>query len=915
MRTFLALILVLLLTSSTRAQPAEVNRILRNIDFEERRLGNVEDLPMHWSKVEGPGLMHYVNGRLSTDRARDGKYSFLLELNGGGLIYRYDAKAIAVQAGAHYRVEVYAQTTVLPNARARLTAYFTDIDGHLVEGSTRHSELYAAKEENEPWKKLAVELSAESRRDEPAPAYLVIELALLQPMHYAPSSLGQRTLFTQDIRGSAWFDSLSVSQVPKVLLSTDKPGNIFRRGEPARLEVNVNDRFTDDLASQLVVRDARGGIAFQRSGALEMSSAQALGPGRKRLALELPELAPGWYEATLVMSSQGKFVGEQTIDIVLLADAFSGAGTPDPRFGVIATDLPYDGWGELPEILPFLSAGRVKLAVWGEAGDVQQVDSAAFDRLLERLQQLGITPTAVLAAIPPDVKERMIATRAKTSSALGVSEEQKTLSGDDAWIELLKADEKIWQPQLAFLISRHANHLDRWQLGADHSDAFVTRPAMREVYDRIYGEFAGLVQTPDLAMPWPAWYELDGKLPATVALSVPSSVLPAQIPLYIEDIKARAGSAGSSAKGPQLSLSLQRLEPRYGREVVIRDMAERITQALAAGADRIDVPLPFTVKRFGDSLVKQPEEMLLVQRTLLTTLGGTTFRGKVPIAEDVEAFLFDKNGAGILVLWSRGGISPDGSRRTNVRELPLSVGPRPMRLDLWGNASPVLKVGSNISVDIGEMPILLVGIDGPAAQLRASIALDRPLLESSFKPHTRKLSFTNPYRTAIGGTLKLKAPTGWTISPPTFNFTLNPNERFDRELTIEFPYNSFAGPKTIQAEVSVQADTNTTFALPIALNLGLSDVGIQTLALRDGKDVIVQQMITNYGDKPIDYTGFAIFPGQARQERLVTNLGPGRTTVKKYRFADVGDAPGRVVRSGVKEQVGTRILNEEVPIQ
>jgi hypothetical protein len=79
--------------------------------------------------------------------------------------------------------------------------------------------------------------------------------------------------------------------------------------------------------------------------------------------------------------------------------------------------------------------------------------------------------------------------------------------------------------------------------------------------------------------------------------------------------------------------------------------------------------------------------------------------------------------------------------------------------------------------------------------------------------------------------------------------------------------------------------------------------------------VIVQQMITNYGDRPIDYTAFAIFPGQARQERLVTNLGAGRTTVKKYRFADVDPKAGRVVRSGVKEQVGTRILNEEVPIQ
>ena len=49
------------------------------------------------------------------------------------------------------------------------------------------------------------------------------------------------------------------------------------------------------------------------------------------------------------------------------------------------------------------------------------------------------------------------------------------------------------------------------------------------LYDRVYREFAKLVQAPDLAMPWPAWYELDGRMPATVALSVPTSVLPSQI--------------------------------------------------------------------------------------------------------------------------------------------------------------------------------------------------------------------------------------------------------------------------------------------------------------------------------------------------------------------------------------------------
>jgi len=149
----------------------------------------------------------------------------------------------------------------------------------------------------------------------------------------------------------------------------------------------------------------------------------------------------------------------------------------------------------------------------------------------------------------------------------------------------------------------------------------------------------------------------------------------------------------------------------------------------------------------------------------------------------------------------------------------------------------------------------------------------------------------------------------------THTFSLNPGETFDRELTIEFPYNSYAGSKTIEAQFMVQADKTSNFSVPLTLRLGLSDVGMQTLALRDGKDVIVQQTIQNYGERPIDYGSFAIFPGQARQERLVTHLAPGRTTLKRYRFSDVKVTPGMKIRVGVKELEGSRILNDEVEIQ
>jgi hypothetical protein len=305
--------------------------------------------------------------------------------------------------------------------------------------------------------------------------------------------------------------------------------------------------------------------------------------------------------------------------------------------------------------------------------------------------------------------------------------------------------------------------------------------------------------------------------------------------------------------------------------------------------------------------------MLLVIRTLLTTLSGAQYRGKVPLAEGVEAFLFDKGGQGVLAVWDHA--AGRGSKR-----LALNLGPRAAAVDLWGNVTPLFRTTDDrgrgeVPVQIGPTPMFLVDIDGQQAQLRSSVAIDRPLLESSFMPHARRFRFTNPYRQSVAGTVRFKAPPGWTLNPPTFTFSLNPGETFDRELTIQFPYNRYAGAKTLTADFQLQGDAST-LSVPIQLKLGLSDVGMQTLALRDGHDVIVQQMISNYGDKPIDYNAFAVFPGQARQERLVTNLAPGKTTVKRYRFTGVKLEEGGVkVRVGIKEMEGSRILNEEVEVR
>src|SRR5579862_2804162 len=171
------LLLTLVLASQVTAAPKEATRVVHTFDFEERRLGNAEDLPMDWVKVEGVGFPHYVNGRLSDDRAHSGSYSFKFDLNGGGLVYRYPHGHIPVQLGAHYHVDSFVQTTALTHARARMTAYFTDADGHPLIDSIHHTEPFVSNANSADWKQLGLDLST----DDVKAAWLVIELELLQP--------------------------------------------------------------------------------------------------------------------------------------------------------------------------------------------------------------------------------------------------------------------------------------------------------------------------------------------------------------------------------------------------------------------------------------------------------------------------------------------------------------------------------------------------------------------------------------------------------------------------------------------------------------------------------------------------------------------------------------------------------------
>lgn len=891
MRAALSLLLGLFLAVSNASAPAQTHpapeapatgplRTVRVFDFEERDLGNVEDTPIGWVKVEGSGMPHYLRGSFDFAVAHSGQTSFRMDLNGGSIAFRYPENRIFVAEGALYRVEAMVRATEMANARARLSAYFCDEDGRPIAATIQGVNLDPLTAEDGGFHPIALDMVAG-----PKAVSLVVEMGLLQPRFGGDTELGDHQLAVEDIRGSAWFDDVKVTQVPDIEVYTDRVTNVFYRDERVNVRLKLHDRLTSDLTAELRLFDVDGNALFQRTGGVSFkpttSSNELLG------TIELPPLDPGWYRAQLTIRSGETPISKRSLRFTQLGDP-AGRPLPDERFGVIATDLPTQAWQILPQAMDQLAAGRLKLSAWTDAYAIDSDKSAEFDALVGKLRGRGIGFTACLASIPPDIAQRI---------------------GGRRWQDLLRIPLERWQPQLAYLVSSHANHLSQWQLLDDtHAEEMARERSLRNVHELLLGQFEQLIDDPDLAMPWPAWMELDARLPSSVALSVGSEILPEQLPLYVADVRAH--------RGKRVNLVLRPIDrSTYGRAAQERDWALRIAFAFAGGADRIDLPLLLDATIQRGKAMGEPDPLFAIQRTLITQLSGAICLGKVPIADDVDAILFKRDGQGVMIAWKRGDVKDQTQRKVSI-----ALGRAPMRVELSGQATPIRRAkndasrGDDFELVVGTRPVIVTDIEPALLMLRAAVAIDNPLLESTVRSQGRTLIIRNTFDAPMSGTVRLSGPPGWKLPVRNSTFSLAPGETYREPVTIEFPLNSTAGPKTLTANLTIEGRHDYRVDVPIGVIVGLSDVGLQTIAMRIGENLFVQQLITNYGTEKVDYNAFASLPGQPRQERLVTNLLPGMTVIKKYRFA----APAidaTKVRSGIRELEGRRMLNDEVPIQ
>lgn len=854
-------------------------RIVRTFDFDERKLGNVEPIPMYWHRHLAEGFPHFLAGRFDTDVGHVAPPSFYLGLDGGSLAYTYHAENIPVHVLSDYLISAWARPDRLVHARAAVSAFYTDNRGRKLPGTERFGRLVGGQSNPEGWQQIAIELPgghAKARQ-------IGITLWAAQPTRPTDSGPDRHVIHREDLSAGVWFDDIQVIRLPRASLTTNQAGNVFAANQLVVLRAEVSDPEASDLTTLLEVRSADGRELLTQPVKVVLCD----DPSKNEI--ELGELAPGLYHARLsVRSGKLKLCDRQT-RFVKLGPRLNVPSWRNERFGVVFGENDSAIGDAAARLVELLNIDRVKVSV--DVTGIQRHEDdpavAARQQLLERFWQGRIHVTGILSGGSDASRAQADRTHAPEPLPLVASNPEPNAS----------------HPDLARSVYYHAGSVHVWQVGADEDEVLAWNTRASDALPMFRTQLKRLQPSAEMAVTWPILHQVPtGRLDADcISLFVPNSVTLQEIASCVSELR--------KTRSQSIWAVLEPLEPqRYDRIDRLADLVKRLTVAHAAGVDAVFMLAPWDASRQSGKLQLEPREDYLVFRTVAELLSASRPNGKLYLADGAEAYVFDREGSAILATW-------DDTAPVEGRSHVMYLGAHPEQIDMWGRVSPLSPVADRHGLRLAPRPVFLRGVETWHFKLRSSFALDPPTIESTRRLHERVVRFANPHSTFISGTLRLSPPQGWDVRPPRIAFSLGPGQELQTKVRLQFPSNETAGCKTLTGQFVIDSDKTYHLTARARFELGLKDFVVRSIARVEGDVVVVEQRITNQSNGRVDLEGYVMAPGQPRRVRMYRQVLPGQTVVEHYVLGDAVRLQGRSVRVGLKEIHGPRLLNQIALVQ
>lgn len=905
-------------SASDASRPAAAGRIVRFFDFEERST-NPRPVPRYWTRNQDerdrprPGYPRFNISELDElqDEPPATRGCVRLSTRGGSTSLLLDAGVVPVFQEADYLVGARIRTDHLQVSRAVLAARFLDEGLKVIPGSERFSQPLTSQSR---WTPVSIEMPGEF----PDAAFIQLELVLLQPAQLEeigpiaadgraetpkPINSASQTdrsnsieLRQQDLSGAAYFDSVSIVQLPRLELSTQHATNVIAAPEKPAIQLLVRDLTGEALSGKLILLDASGRTVDTRS--------LSVGEGRSRSAWTPTLPGYGWYRAVLDMANSDVRVGATYLDFAWVPPARTaqterifGSASDESRFWLISQNTPQPLYPALAQTCRDLRSGGLSIPIWSKdlTANAVPARTASLRPLVDSFRSERLD----LAFSLPVVPDSMI--------------DPKSIVPPDPWT-FITTKPALAQPLLEEFLDAYGQAVQRWQIGWFSPRPLATRSNFQAGVDSIESQLGKLVPGPIIIAPAtledPLTPALGGSNAASLepALYIPSDALPTSTAVAI--------SAWRNAPRPQYSTTsrlLVALGAAPDGELDASDAADALAKhavrawAAATSANsnikpnsreiiRLALVDPWTVK--GDrnpQLIPRPE--LAAWRSLVDRLSDRHFVCRLPMLGGGEAYVFssktsaDPQQGGLLVVWNDAA-SPDQVRLTTY----LGFGPIISR-DIFGNPSDITDP-SRAPIPVSSRPIFIEGVDSELLHFTSKLSIDPPLL-SMISPETQhNVKITNTWNSPINGRLVLIEPGGrgkslrvdrqWRINPRLFPFTLAPGETAELPMTISFGTAEEVGSKPFIFNVELAAGRSyEPFLATAIMELGLRDISFSITATPQGNDVVLEATVNNQSRDPLTLILTAFPPDMPRQVIDIGELQSGNQAIHRFTLKGV----------------------------
>lgn len=858
------------------AQDGVPRRLLSRVDFEENERFPLE-IPQGFFRVLTkdtgvPGLPAF--GRIATERGvgrgEGARWAVRFNVDGASMALSMAPGRVAVEPGAQIVVRAWARTEELAVAGARIAVRFHDADGKPVGGL--HASAVVRSEAE--WRELVVEPPAA-----PADARsAVLWLEVVQPAARKDAAEPRFEVAQTDVHGHATFDDIEVWQMPTASFAPVGDGMV-RPEARARLDVRCKDPASAVAQATVRVRDTDGTGVFECSFEV---------PADRAIALELPALPTGWYEAEADFSVGTQRIARRTARFAVLPEDPFDPDEP-PRFGASLARAD----AALAPSVALARCAFVVIPAWTAATDPRDAkhEIDALRPTVGALIDRGVEPMFRLAEVPAQLAQA------------------NRLDGADVFA-LFALEEARWRPALEPWLLGFGQQVDAWFVGQVPVDGSRSDLAAR--VEALARAMRTSIAGPAVGVPWSPAESLDAALERAIVggRHTVEAVVDAA---WREDGASAFEGLPTGPRGMARIVTLPRGSVDDRARAI--DLALRAIDAWRAGFDDVAIDVPAD----ADGPVPGPPLELAAWRQLSTRLCGRRFVAEIPLAEGVRALLADGPRGPALVCWNESAPASDARGAVDVA---VGLGTQSVQAtDLWGRSTRVSPAPEGHALRIGREPLFVEGVEREMCLIRRGFRVDPAFVESRRAPQEAALVLANPWAVPVSGTIAVRGPEELALTPRVQRFSVDAGGEARIPIGYSVPRALAAGVRWVEVEVDGSAREPFRVRLSAPLEIGYRKAGVVpswrlARSIESGAvDLVLSLEITNLTEEPIDVEAFAVADGYTQNRKPVQNLAPGAKAVRVFHFADgARRLSGRDIRAGVLDADGDARLMKRITV-